>query len=72
MGVEESAVVVECGEVVLVGAQADVAVGAYREEGVSFEAENGGGFGFEIADVGGKVSRDAEAVEGFEQGRAGG
>jgi len=69
---EESAVVVECGDVVSVGAESDVPVGSNCKKGVFFEAEEGGSFGFEIADVDGQVARHAEAMEGFEQGRVGG
>ncbi len=59
-------------EVVLVGSQADVAVGAEGEECVPFDSEEAGGGGFEVADLVGQVVTGSEGDGGFKQGRGGG
>lgn len=69
---EESAVAFERPQVVPIGSQADVAVGAHREQCGALDAEEIGSDGFEPSDLAGRLGLGAEGDGRFEQRRVGG
>ena len=71
-GMDESAVVLKRAEVVLVGPQADIAIGAHCEERGFLDAEEIRCDGFKISDLGGQVAMGTEGDGSFKQRRAGG
>ena len=66
---EGSGVAFQRSQVVLIGAQADVAVGANGEECASFNPQTGGLGGLEVTDLVRDVGIRAERYGGFKQGR---
>ena len=50
-GLDESAVALERGQVVLVRSQTNITVGPHREEGYSFDAEESCCSGFKLSDM---------------------
>ncbi len=68
-GLKESGVTFQRSQVVLVGAQADVAVGAKSEECASFNPQTGGRGGLEVTDLVSDIGIRAERYGSFKQGR---
>ena len=71
-GLDECVVVLERDEMVSVGSEADVSVGAHCENSGVLDAEEISGGGIEVSDIGGEVGARAEGDDRFEQGRIGG
>ena len=69
MPVEASGVALQRGQVVVVGSQSDVAVGADGEERASFHPQLGRRDGVEVSDRVRDVGAGSERHGGFKQGR---
>jgi len=70
-GADEDAVMLERAQVVAVGSQADVSVGAHRNERDALNAKEISRDGFEVSDMVGQIVMRAESEGRFEQWRVG-
>jgi hypothetical protein len=68
-GMDQPTVSLECAEMVVVGAQADITVGAHCEKRVSFKAKKIRLGRFKVPDLGARVVTGTDGDGSFKQGR---